>query len=155
MWWPKWVPWDSDISDFSLQRFALEPWAEIDYSKFSLVQIIDDCRNRQGKEDIESAKGKYGICLWQFDWGEMTDEDWNILPEIDLDNIDLNKRLPADSEEGNPLIKLENGDYIWGIECWFQSVHKWENFSLEEAEEGVKFLIDWILSKYGWVPAND
>src|SRR3989338_3090405 len=73
---------------------------QIDYSKPFPVRIVQDNR---GPEDLGlSGKldGKYGMCLGLYEfphtWKETTDE--------------IN---------GNPLILTNSGDYIWGIDCWW------------------------------------
>ena len=60
------------------------------------------------------------------------------------------------NEDGNPLIKLGNGEYIWWIECWFDAVYKWDNFSLAEAEDWVRTFIESVLSTQNGIPwSND
>jgi len=142
MWWNVWTPWDKgevDMNEFSFQRFALKPWEEIDYWKFTLVRIAADCRDEDKRK--EDATWKYWICLWQFDWIEMTDEDGNLLPEIDLDKITPDQRMDSLDPKANPLIKLFNGDYIWWIESYWESVYRWDTHDIEIAQDAIHIMI--------------
>ena len=71
---------------------------KIDYSKPFPVRVIQDCRREYGKHG--KLDGWYGVCLGLYLRYDITKKAKNV-------------------EEGNPLILTDCGDYIWGIECWW------------------------------------
>jgi|GEM_PF-3801121 len=79
--------------------------SDIDYSGPFRVKIVQDCRHVAKK-----LHGCYGTCLGLYDYP------------------DTNKK----SDDRNPLILSDDGEHIWGCECWW--------ISEEEAKASMKRL---------------
>ena len=65
----------------------------IDYSSPFRVRIIEDCR----RDVREKLDGSYGTCLGSYDYPDISSK----------------------SDDGSPLIRADNGQYLWGCECWW------------------------------------
>ena len=83
---------------------------EIDYSSPFKVRIIEDCR-RTGKK----LDGKYGTCLGLYDYPDITKK----------------------SDDGNPLIHAEDGQYLWGVDCWWAPEEVAKDMPLETLQAAV------------------
>lgn len=69
------------------------------YAKPFKVRIIQDCRKTDRDRSMQKLDGHYGICLGMYNYPKVWEK--------------------ARGEEGNPLILTDTGEYIWGIECWW------------------------------------
>ena len=78
---------------------------EIDYSKPFKVRIVQDGREKEDYGPSGNLDGVYGICLGIYKFP-------NTWEKIE----DLENRNPFES---SPLIMTEQGDYIWGFECYW------------------------------------
>jgi hypothetical protein len=92
---------------------------EPDYSRPFSVMIVEDCRDEEELGPSGRLDGQYGVCLGMYDFPDTT------------------KKLDPRDENGNPLIITEEGEYIFGIRCWFTPAEKSDNLSLEKLKEGL------------------
>jgi len=63
------------------------------------VRIVEDCRDSEEYGIAGKLDRHYGVCLGLYEYPETWKKDDN----------------------GNPLIRVDSGDYIWGNECWWTS----------------------------------
>lgn len=78
---------------------------EYDYSKPFRVRVTKDCR----KNIADKLDRQFGVCLGQYEYPDVTKK----MPE----GIDTHS--PEWFLKYNPLIKMDNAGYIWGLECWW------------------------------------
>lgn len=99
----------------------------MDYSKPFPVKIIRDCR-----QGTDSANGLSGICLGEYRYPDtakkMPDDKYSISPRERINY--------------NPLFLLDNGSYIWGMECWWTFAQ--DARTQEELQEQVERNIEGI-----------
>jgi hypothetical protein len=60
---------------------------------------------------------------------------------------DIVRTLPPESRPKNPRIRLDSGGVVWGCECWWCPVEKYQSY-LDAATEVVEVNIDEIREKY-------
>jgi len=89
----------------------------MDFSTPFKVRIVEDCRSQEKYGLLGNLSGHIGICLGLYDHPY----EWK-----------------EDPENGNPLIRMDSGEYIWGIECWFTDLVGANNKSLTKIVEGHK-----------------
>ena len=87
--------WNNKKDNKVWNKYWSNKMTEIDYSKPFRVRVIQDCRGKSEKLD-----GQYGLCLGMYK----------------RPNIWEKERIEG---MGNPLILTDSGEYIWGIECWW------------------------------------
>ncbi len=77
---------------------------EIDYSKPFKVRIIQDCRSPEKYGRLGKLDGHYGMCVGLYKYPDISQKA---------------ETSSVNPSEGNPLIRTQSGEYIWGVECWF------------------------------------
>ncbi|MBT5022526.1 hypothetical protein HOK51_00395 [Candidatus Woesearchaeota archaeon] len=84
------------LTNHTIDELKAQKDCDYDYSKPFRVMVVEDCRSEcKGKLDQQ-----FGTCLGLYEY----------------DNI--NKKATGEIY-GNPLIKTDSDEYIWGCECWW------------------------------------
>lgn len=118
---------------------------ELDYSKPFKVVILEDCRT--GFNGYLTQKK--GVCLGLYELPDELSTPPDLSKRISLEernkrqNSGLEKLANPETNEdedidlgGSPLILTYNGDYIWGMECYWRKTK-----DISDVPEGLWLLI--------------
>src|SRR3989344_3116512 len=113
-----------------------------------IVKIVEDCREEYGPDG--DLSGRYGIFLGDYLFDDKTRPIEGSLKEMCVMHPEKNRLYDPksglfynaeidslESEDGedflfsNPLILADNGENIWGIECWFAKAEDVDDISLD------------------------